>query len=730
MTPMPDSKVTKRIGYIAPTPAPRGAYAFQPSHSFTPPDSSALPKPVRPRSGLLKPATQAEKEEELVTLMYTAPPRARRPPIATPAATFPSTPPDDPVDGCQDVPDTPAGQTALLKDLLQEQGTTEPIEDTIRATPAALEQLLCTVTTEHTTASDGAYDKLLCPTLGRSSVLKLSIDSFAVGPSAVEEQMSLRRSVASETETVVHTGAAAPCVDHHPVRHQLSTQSDAGDAHVHQSEMHTAPEGLKSNLPSRTVTPKPSDVLASTPDNMECSAGSETDPAPQDLQAVEPELVPQSPGEPDISREQVTPSQSHSTTPGSWLLPGSSGSVKVHESMEAMVLPELSNEQWEKQVPDIHASSPLAVSSIRHSAAVPGAREVAAEGRTQPPSLQDGDVANTPPPCSLREERTGVLQVHSAQQVPDGSRLPRMEGSAPGRLAMPALPADTGSDLVYPVALPPSQGLAEENAAESPGDRLSQRDDPGHCAQAPFWAHDHLFSKKGDVEDVSRGLSERDGTEHELLRRSITDVVTFSEATEVADHPCLRNSISDVAPIDLNPQTSELHCLAPEMPIFTSPVPQNPSVHERQAKAHPAGQPARSRRPAPSGIPGRVSAASSAPDSPCSRSLSKSAKTGGASSIPALPGQIHVHPLAMHGSPSCPPAPRPTPPNGASDRRQGPARCRRCQQAGRSAGDWPRTGKRFARRREARTKSRRIGPRPRSDGRCGPCATAVPVRPA
>ena len=205
MTPMPESKVTKRTDYIAPTPAAHGAYNFQPTHAFTPPDSLVRQKPARPRSGLPKPATKAEREEELVTLLYSAPPRARRPPIATPATTLPSTPPDPSVDGGQDVPDTPVGQTALLRDLLQfqGQGTAEPNANAKDATSDVLQNLLCTATSANfTTASDDEYQKLLCPTVGSKSVLKLSIDSFAVEPHIEESGIPSRQSVASEVEPV------------------------------------------------------------------------------------------------------------------------------------------------------------------------------------------------------------------------------------------------------------------------------------------------------------------------------------------------------------------------------------------------------------------------------------------------------------------------------------------------------------------------------------------------
>lgn len=670
---MRQSKVTKRTDYIAPTPP--GAYNFKSSHAFTPPDS-LVQKAARPRSGLLRPATKAERAEELVTLLYSAPPRPARPPVAAPAATLPSTP-TDPCDspavqasteGCQDpVPGTPAGQEALLMDLLQSQtqGTAEPHMDAGGATPAVLQNLLCTATSANfTAASDSAYQRLLCPTVGRSSVLKLSIDSFAVEQPILEGGMPLRQSVASEAEIDVHTENVALCADDHAEQAQLAADSNV--AHSQQSETHTAPP---SRLPKRTVTPKPSAVLASTPGSVQCSESSDIPPASQAVLNVESEEHAPPHAHPAIPAEQVTPSdpsESHTSTPGSWLLqPGSDASVGVHESIESMILPELSNAQWQAQVPGSHASGAVPSSQYfaSRSTTVPGVQTSAESGQlAQSSSWQEVGVAATPPPCSLRLDVNRVLQVQSAVQDQNLTDLetPRKEASAPGRLAMPAFLADTDSDVARSISMLPLQ-LPEARPEGQRHDEVGQMYAPEPFPEASSSLEEERFSISiGDkqpaiTEGSTNSISVPDSTGHALLRRSITDIVTHIGVDEDKLQQCLRNSISDASPIDLNPQHS-FHSLAPQMPLFTSPVPQNQREYvppaSRQQKIE-----ANNRQPAASGIPVRAPAASCAPDSPCSRSLKKSVTESRASHIPN-PTVYSVHPHATQGSPRCPPAPR------------------------------------------------------------------------
>jgi hypothetical protein len=117
----------------------------------------------------------------------------------------------------------------------------------------------------------------------------------------------------------------------------------------------------------------------------------------------------------------------------------------------------------------------------------------------------------------------------------------------------------------------------------------------------------------------------------------------------------LRNSISDVSPIDLNPCSSG-HSLAPQMPLFASPAPgaqaacgsaSKPGPREGGKENDNSASSCIPRKcpslaphePAPAAAGGR--APTTAPDSPCSRSLK--------SSVKASEGGTHI-PRPLHPS--------------------------------------------------------------------------------
>lgn len=637
LTPVSQGKVTTRsTEYAAPTP--EGTFNFKSYHEFTPPASIVHRKPAKQRAGRMRPATESEKAEEIAHLVYAAPPRPPR----LPAATLNSTPPDAGANSpaslsgqsCLDAHRTPARRPeAVLKSLLQERSqiVIDERKDTSDATPSVLKNLLCTATSANfTSATDAAYERLVCPTVGASSVLKQSIDSWAAGEHSISGDGALPQFMApvnctdgeQENPTTLSeycTSKANANISEEACSQKLDTESDQ-----------------PCRLPKCAVTPKPVPVLASTPEDVTLSKDGES--VPNMVQAEHSDSHSPSDSNAGGHVGSGMDNVPRGSTPGSWLLQLGAQTV-VNESIESTVLPELSAEQWQAHVP---ADTPTSRSDAIPATAVGAAHAPAASDTTSKASEDVGDTLKTPRLSLVTPNANKIIQVQSGgvQQVEPLPHTSRQGVSAPPKLAKPKLPANPGCAVSSAALQPPKHTLSEAAEAQAPEEvELVAR---ASCVLDANVAVDTVCTSPA-ARDDSR--PERESAEHPLLRRSITDIVTHIGGNLDDLQPCLRNTISDASPIDLNPQIS---CITAQMPIFTSPVP-----HGQQASVQPdiCEQKAELTQRETTSIPVRASA----PDSPCSRSLKKSAEDGAACHIPKPAPPIFQ---SQGSSPRHPPAPR------------------------------------------------------------------------